>query len=131
MQSMSFMSAVNRTRGSCLAEQVRVANTHWTRLRGLIGVPPSEFQSGKALWIVPCHGVHTLLMRFPIDLIYLDRDGSVIELHNGVKPWRVAPVRISAASVLELPAGTVRDSATEVGDRIEIVASEKSKEAVA
>ena len=131
MPSMSYMSAVNRTRGIRLAEQVLVAKTHWTRLRGLIGVSPSQFGSGKALWIVPCHGVHTFLMRFPIDVLYLDREGFVIGLNERVKPWRIAPVRISAASVLELPAGSLCNSATELGDCIEMVASEKSKEAVA
>src|SRR6266446_7218831 len=102
------VAAVNRTRGIFLAENVRVARTHWTRLRGLIGTEESAFQPGQALWIVPCRGVHTLAMRFPLDLIYLDQFNTVISLQQDVQAWRFAPVHLRASSVLELPTGTVR-----------------------
>lgn len=121
MSSMSSMSAFNRTRGTRLASDVRVADTHWARLRGLIGTTEPKFQMGQALWIVPCRGVHTFAMRFPLDVIYLDSRGSVIELLRNIPPWRVAPMRMRAASVLELPVGAIRDSATEAGDRIELL----------
>ena len=59
-------------------------------------------------------------MRFPIDALYLDRDRIVIHIQEGLKPWRVAPVRIQAASVLELPTGTIEESKTELGDQVDI-----------
>jgi hypothetical protein len=60
-------------------------------------------------------------MRFPIDAVYLDQERIVIHLEQGLKPWRVAAVRVQAASVLELPIGTVNDTKTEVGDRVDIL----------
>jgi uncharacterized membrane protein (UPF0127 family) len=125
------MAALNRTRGTRLASDVRVADTHWTRLRGLIGTAEPQFQMGQALWIVPCRGVHTFAMRFPLDLIYLDSGGSVIELLHNVQPWRVAPLRIRAASVLELPVGAIRASGTEAGDRVEVMSTPPGKEEAA
>jgi uncharacterized membrane protein (UPF0127 family) len=60
-------------------------------------------------------------MRFPIDVLYLDRERIVIHIEEELKPWRMAAVRARAASVLELPTGTVRDSRTELGDQVDIL----------
>ena len=59
-------------------------------------------------------------MRFPIDVIYLDGDKIVVHLENELKPWRMAPVRMRAASVLELPGHTIQATGTSLGDVIEI-----------
>ncbi len=112
--------AFNQTRQTSLATALAVADTHWTRLRGLLGLRSSDFRNGSGLWIVPCHGVHTLGMGFPIDVVYLDRALSVIHLQPDVRPWRFAPVRSQGASVLELPCHTLADTKTAVGDKIEI-----------
>jgi uncharacterized membrane protein (UPF0127 family) len=112
--------AFNRTRQIYLATELAVAQTHWSRLRGLLGISSDDFRNGRGLWIQPCHGVHTLAMRFPIDVAYLDRDGKVVHLEPDLKPWRFAPVRLQAASVLELPSHTLAETETTLGDRIEI-----------
>ena len=131
MLHSSPIAAVNRTRGICLAENVRVARTHWTRLRGLIGTDKSAFQPGQALWIVPCRGVHTLAMHYPLDVIYLDRAGYVVDIQAAVKPWRFAPVHLRAASVLELPSGVIQRTGTVIGDQIEIVQANLPEELAA
>jgi uncharacterized membrane protein (UPF0127 family) len=112
--------AFNQTRQVFLATALAVADTHWTRLRGLLGLSSSDFRNGSGLWIVPCHGVHTLGMGFPIDVIYLDASMKVIHLQSGLRPWRLAPVRSQAASVLELPCRMVAETRTALGDRIEV-----------
>jgi uncharacterized membrane protein (UPF0127 family) len=112
--------AFNRTRQAYLATALAVADTHWTRLRGLLGLGSSDFRNGSGLWIVPCHGVHTLGMGFPIDVVYLDRAMTVIHIQRDLQPWRFAPVRTQAMSVLELPCRTAAETGTAVGDKIEI-----------
>jgi uncharacterized protein len=112
--------AFNRTRQLFLARQVTVADTHWLRLRGLIGTPEREFQKGTGLWIVPCRGVHTLAMGFSIDAIYLNQEKRVVHVERTLKPWRFAALRIEAATVLEVPAGMAAETGTEVGDQTEI-----------
>jgi uncharacterized protein len=112
--------AFNQTRQAYLATALAIADTHWTRLRGLLGVRSRDFRNGSGLWIVPCHGVHTLGMGFPIDVVYLDDAKTVIHIQGDLPPWRFAPVRRRAASVLELPCRTAAETRTEVGDKIEI-----------
>lgn len=117
----SQRQAFNRTRDTYLATALAVADGHWTRLRGLLGLSADDFRNGTGLWIVPCHGVHTLGMGFPIDVIYLDEALTVVHVEENLRPWRVAPVRMQATSVLELPSHTARETGTGVGDRIEIL----------
>ncbi len=112
--------AFNRTRTTYLATDLLIARTHWSRFRGLMATDSSLFARGQGLWINPSHGIHTFAMRFPIDAVYLDRDRVVIHIEEDLKPWRMAAVRIQAASVLELPTGAIRDSQTAVGDQIDI-----------
>jgi uncharacterized protein len=112
--------ALNRTRHSYLARQLRVADTHWSRFCGLMGTESESFAPGQGLWIVPSRGVHTFAMRFPIDVVYLDGDKVVVYLQASLKPWRLAPVRLGATSVLELPGNTLTSTQTAVGDEIEI-----------
>jgi uncharacterized protein len=113
-------AAFNQTRQTCLAPKLAIAETHWRRLRGLLGTREDDFRNGGGLWIRPCRGVHTLAMRFAIDVVYLDRAGTVVHVEHNLQPWRFSPVRMQAASVLELPSQTVARTETALGDRIEI-----------
>ena len=113
--------AFNRTRTTYLATELLIARTHWSRFRGLMATDASRFRRGQGLWIVPCHGVHTLAMRFPIDVLYLDQERVVIHIEQALKPWRMAAIRVHANSVLELPTGTVNDTRTELGDQVDIL----------
>ena len=113
--------AFNRTRTTYLATELLIARTHWSRFRGLMATDSSRFRRGQGLWILPSHGIHTFAMRFPIDAVYLDRDRIVIHIEEGLKPWRMAAVRVAANSVLELPTGVVNDSKTELGDQVDIL----------
>jgi uncharacterized membrane protein (UPF0127 family) len=119
--------AFNQTRQAYLATALAIANTHWTRLRGLLGLRSSDFRNGSGLWIVPCHGVHTLGMGFPIDVVYLDGAMTVIHIQDDLRPWRFAPVRTQAASVLELPCRTAAETKTAVGDKIQITLEKDGK----
>ena len=112
--------AFNSTRQASLADDLRIADTHWTRLRGLVGAKASQFVSGQGLWIVPCRGVHTLGMGFPIDVIYLTADNTVVHLESNLHPWRFAPIRWNAKTVLEVPADTIRSTGTQLTDCIQI-----------
>jgi uncharacterized membrane protein (UPF0127 family) len=123
--------AFNRTRQVLLAGRLRTAATYWSRLVGLLLTGREDFQQGDGLWIVPSHGVHTLGMKFPIDVIYLDASKRVIHIEKGLRPWRIAPVRRAAVSVLELPESTLAATGTSLGDEIEIAVGDKARESVA
>ena len=112
--------AFNRTRNAFLATRLSVAETHWSRLRGLMCEDAANFPAGDGLWIVPSRGVHTLAMNFPIDVLYLDKNNFVVHVEQNLKPWRMARVSLRTASVLELPDNTLQSSGTAIGDEIEI-----------
>jgi uncharacterized protein len=112
--------AFNRTRATYLATDLLIARTHWSRFRGLMATDSSRFSRGQGLWINPSRGIHTFAMRFPIDAVYLDRDRVIIHIEQDLKPWRMAAVRINAASVLELPTGTIAATQTALGDQVDI-----------
>ena len=126
-----FGYAFNVTRQAFLASKLRVANTHWSRLVGLLGTSDRNFKNGSGLWIVPSHGVHTFMMRFAIDVIYLDEQGTIVHLEENVKPWRMTPIRLEAISVIELPSHTIWNTSTKVGDQIEIEADGRKRPVVA
>ena len=112
------MKAVNRTTGNALADDVSIADTLFTRMKGLLG--RSDLPSGKGLWIKPCKGVHTFCMQFPIDVVFLDKTNRVISLAEGLQPNRMTKVLPGATSVIELPAGTLKTTSTSVGDEVVI-----------
>jgi uncharacterized protein len=112
--------AFNRTRQTFLATELRIADTHWARLVGLLRTEGSAFLCGQGLWIVPCRGVHTVAMRYPVDVIYLDTENTVVHVEENVKPWRLTPLRTDAQTVLELPSHMAWNTGTSIGDSIEI-----------
>lgn len=111
------LQALNRTRGTVLAARLEVAASGKSRRKGLLG--RAELAAGDGLWILPCESVHTFFMQFPIDLVYLDRKNKIRKLRSEVGPWRMSAC-LSAHSVIELPAGTIRATRAERGDMVEI-----------
>ncbi len=112
------MKAFNVTRQCLLVERGEIATTAWTRLKGLIGHAP--LQPGEGLLIRPCRGVHMFGMRFPIDVLYVNKTGQVIRAVEHLAPGRIGPIVLDAHYVLELPAGTLARTRTVVGDHIAI-----------
>lgn len=117
---VSSRYAYNRTRQTYLATNLMLADTHWSRFRGLMATNAGDFEQGSGLWIVPCRGVHTFGMRFAIDVVYLNAEQRKVYVQENLKPWRMAPVRLAAASVVELPSGTIGETQTGVGDVIDV-----------
>lgn len=117
---MNKYRVFNLTKETVLGQEVEVAETSWARIKGLLGRKPKEFTSGKGLWLVPSQGVHTLGLSFPIDVVYLDSEETIIHLYHGLGPFRVAALKWRARSVIELPAGTLLETRTSVGDVLNI-----------
>ena len=119
----AILIALNTTRGTALADHARHADRLWSRLIGLLR--DRELAPGDGLWIVPCNSIHSFGMRFTFDAIFLDRELRVVRLMPEMKPWRVSALVLAAHSVLELPAGTIVRSGTQMGDQLKIEAAQK------
>jgi uncharacterized membrane protein (UPF0127 family) len=107
---------VNASRGTVVASRAEKAETHWARLMGLMG--RRTLPEGGALLITPCSSVQTSLMRFAIDVVFLDRDGQVVKIVPELKPYRAALGGRGARSALELAAGAAAHCGIAVGDRL-------------
>jgi len=117
-------AARNETRATILADHVEVGTSLWAKFWGLMG--RRSLSSGDSLWLAHENGIHMFFMRFSIDAIFVGRPGAdgsraAISLHRGLKPWTgIVPLVRGADGVLELPAGTIDSSRTEIGDAIRI-----------
>ena len=107
----------NLTRNTELGTSIEIADTSAKRRTGLL--KHSGLAPGEGLWILPCESVHTFFMKFPIDLVYLDKKRTVRKVRHAVQPWRMSAC-FTAHSIIELPAGAARASGTVAGDQLEI-----------
>ncbi|MBZ5584159.1 MAG: DUF192 domain-containing protein [Acidobacteriia bacterium] len=107
----------NETRQAVLAGSALKAETSAERRTGLL--KHKSLAPGEGLWIEPCESVHTFFMKFPIDLVYLDKHNKVKKVRRAVPPWRLSAC-LTAHSVLELPAGTAAATGTAAGDTLAI-----------
>jgi hypothetical protein len=105
------------TAGAVVCERCAVADTPWKRMRGLLG--RDGLMPGDGLLIRPAWSIHTLFMRFPIDAVFVRRDGTVVRIANDLAPWRAASQR-GARTVLELAAGECARRGLAIGDRLEL-----------
>src|SRR4029079_2407833 len=104
----------DRTR-SAVALEVDVAATRATRRRGLLG--RESLGATEGMLLTPCKAVHTVGMLFPIDVIFIDRDGRAVRIVPALAPWRIA-MSVRAKAVIELAAGTAAASDIRVGDML-------------
>ncbi len=106
----------NASRDTVLGEAVEVASTAVKRVKGLLGRECLE--DGQGLLFERCSSLHTFFMRFPIDVLYMDRSGKVLKAAAGVKPFKLVAAPLRAYYALELPVGAIRGSNTRVGDNL-------------
>jgi uncharacterized protein len=107
---------VRRRDGTVVCERCGDARSALTRMKGLLG--RRELPSGEGILLRPAGSVHTAFMRFPIDVVFLDADGTVLKVEPELPAWRTAASR-GAKAVLELPAGESARRGLEVGDRLD------------
>jgi uncharacterized membrane protein (UPF0127 family) len=99
--------------GTVVCERCELPESWFARMRGLLG--RSSLEPGSGMLIDAAPSVHMFFMRFPIDVLFLDRDWRVVRVVHGLRPWRVAGAR-RAVAALELPAGTAAEAGIEEGD---------------
>jgi len=106
----------NPSRKATLADRALIADTSKTRKTGLL--KHHRLEPGEGLWLTPCEGVHTVGMKFPIDVLFLDKRRKVVKIRAGMARWRMSAC-FRAYSVLELPSGTAAATKTAAGDQLE------------
>jgi uncharacterized protein len=103
--------------GDVVCERCLVADSMFSRMRGLLG--RQGLEPGEGLLLRPAPSIHTLFMRFPIDVVFVGRDGEVVKVVPGLKPWRTSAAR-GARSALELAAGEAERRGIRPGMRLDL-----------
>jgi uncharacterized membrane protein (UPF0127 family) len=103
--------------GRMVCERCLVADGPLTRMRGLLG--RRQLDADEGLLLKPAGSVHTLFMRFPIDVVFIDREGNVTRVVSALRPWRAAGSR-GARAVLELPEGACARAEIVPGSRLRL-----------
>jgi uncharacterized membrane protein (UPF0127 family) len=111
------MIVINRTKGKILANRAGKAQTFFRRFAELLFSRP--LGDGEGLWIAPCASVHTLGMRYPVDVLFLDTRGNLIGLYPALRPNRVTRRFRNAMGALELPGGVIAGTGSSLGDLVE------------
>ena len=113
-----YVRVDNLTRGTPVAERCRVAATLRERTVGLLATP--SLAMGEGLLIERTQSIHMFFMRYPIDVVFVDRDAKVTRTVAALRPWRVVWWARGARDCLELPVGALAASGTAVGDQLAV-----------
>lgn len=113
---MPKLRVTNLTRGKLLADRADIADTSAKRRTGLL--KHAKLDEGEGLWIVPSEGVHTFAMNFVIDVVFLNKKRQIVKVRPKMVKNRIS-LKLTAHSVLELPAGTLEATGTQQGDQLE------------
>jgi len=108
-------SVVSLDTGKVLVVDVERAESFFQRSKGLLG--RKSLARGQGLLLAPCNSVHTFFMKFPLDIIFLDRDGRVVKLKKRLGPWKVCGC-LKASSVLEVAAGLIEEVHLQIGSKL-------------
>ncbi len=106
----------NTERNSVLGEAIEVAATSVQRVKGLLG--RDCLADGQGLLFKHASSLHTFFMQFPIDIIFADKNGKVLKLAIGVRPFKLVAAPLRSFYAIELPVGAIERSQTRVGDRL-------------
>ena len=113
-----YYKAVNLTTGEIVADKVRIAQDFKSRSIGLLN--RKSLDENEALLIKPCNSIHTFFMKFPIDVVFLDKKGKVVKIKESMQPWRLLSSMPRGFMVLELKSRKIQKIRIKVGDLIEI-----------
>ena len=114
-----MLATLSREDGTIVCERCTLADSPVTRLKGLLG--RDGLEQGEGLLLRPASSIHTFFMRFPIDVVFLDRALVVLGIEETIEPWKATAQR-GAKAVLELPAGESVRRGLAVGDRLTLAA---------
>lgn len=115
---MKLVKIINTKNNEIIGNEIIYANTPYRRFIGLMG--KKEINDGQGVFLTPCNSIHMMFMKFPIDLIFVDRKNKIIHMTENIQPWKISRIVFMAQSVLELPVGTISKTMSEVGDILSI-----------
>jgi uncharacterized protein len=111
-----MLRVTNLSKSTCLGKRITVADSPRQRSVGLLGTDRLDPECG--LLIFPTQAVHTFGMKYPLDLVFVDKHRIVVGVRKALGPYRISRIYWRAECVLELPVSTIENSKTEIGDHL-------------
>lgn len=109
----------NMTKNNLIIKEAQVADSFFTRFRGLLG--RKDLKDDTGLIIKPCNSIHMIGMKFSIDAIFIDKDNKVCHIIPSMKAMSISPLIKKAKYVIEVPEGTSKIKRIDINDRIEMI----------
>ncbi len=113
------MKIFNQTQKNLLVSDLKIADTFISRLIGLL--TRTSLNQGEGLLITHCQSIHMYFMRFPIDVVFVDRNNQIVGLVENIKPFRLSPLFLKASYAIELPSFTIQHSPAFLGDQLALI----------
>lgn len=113
------MKCIHVSTSTTIVQDLHLANSFFSRLKGLLGT--NEFKEESGLLIIPCNSVHTMGMKFAIDVIFISKNNQICHMIKAMKPNRLSKIVFASTKVLELPAGTLDRFIMSPGDKLEFL----------
>lgn len=114
----TYHKAINVATGEIIADKVRIAQDFKSRSIGLLD--RHSLNENEALLIKPCASIHTFFMKFPIDVLFLSKEGNIVKIEHSLKPWRLSGCLLGCFMVLELQPGKILKTTIKIGNSIKI-----------
>lgn len=111
---MKIIEIKNKETKEIIANKIGLANTMFSRFIGLIS--KKSIDENEGILLTPCNSIHMMFMKFPIDVVFLDKRNKVIKIIENIQPWKISPIVFKAQSVLELSSGTVSKKNIKIDD---------------
>ena len=113
------MKLINLDNESVIANKIHRAESFWNRFKGLMFTDSLPADCG--LHIRPCRSIHTFFMKYSIDVLHLDSRHQVVGLEENLQPGKVGKVIPNTTEIIELPSGTIQETKTKVGHRLQFI----------
>jgi hypothetical protein len=112
------MQLIHQNSGQVVCPEIKLATSILQRFFGLMGKP--ALPTGQGLWLEPCDSIHSCFMRFCFDAIFLSKEGEIVHLIQGMRPWRMSPILFKSNVVVELPQGSIEQAGLKIGDKLSL-----------
>ncbi len=114
---MKFFSIRKKEDAQVLAREARLANSFFSRLKGLLGT--KSLLQDEGMILDPCKSVHTFFMHYDLDVIFIDKNNMIVGCESHLKPNRLSSYYGAARKAIELPAGTIEEKMIKLGQKLE------------
>lgn len=113
------LKIINKRNNELIGDKIISGDTMLLRFVGLMG--KKSLNDGEGLLLIPCNSIHMMFMKISLDIVFINKNNTIIHLIENIKPWRISPIIFKSHSVLELPVNSIKSKDLKINDELEII----------